>query len=175
MWFVCLDEDAECDVYCPARGTNAGGSSVRICEGLRRGVASVAGAGTEAQVSAVDEGSDCLCGASDVEAFEGDDLALCCDTGASAVGMLSFTTASTAAFVTPFVAGGASLDSSCAATLSIPSSFASLLANSFFAGASTAGSTADLVCGFDARGLLRGRGMATRLGAACMRLGLCDC
>jgi hypothetical protein len=98
----------------------------------------------------------------------------CCDTGASAIGTMFFG-ASTAAFVTPFVVGGTFLDSSCAGSFATPSSFASLFANSFFAGASTAGSTADLVCGFGTRGLLRGNGMATRLGAACARLGLCDC
>jgi hypothetical protein len=91
------------------------------------------------------------------------------------MGVVFFAASTTAAFVTPFVAGGTFLDSSCAVTGSTASSFVSFLANSFFAGASTAGSTADLGCGFGTRGLLRGNGMATRLGAACARLELCDC
>jgi hypothetical protein len=61
-------------------------------------------------------------------------------------------------------------DGGCSARLP----FAICVASSFFAGASTAGSRVGCGCGFDARGLLRGRGMATRLGAACERLLVCD-
>ena len=74
-----------------------------------------------------------------------------------------------------FDVGWLGLASSCAVGgCSAWLSFASCAASSFFAGASTAGSVFGWGCAFDARGLLRGRGMATRLGAACERLLVCD-